>query len=200
MMNSDALQRFEWKNRVEDQPLNVVKQSGRVLVEESRTKCQLCGKSTGREEWTMRLEWGETKRYEDLQNICTECYAPLWNSLENTGPGHMLKCFKIALKGETVPFPREEFVRAVIEGARKTYGSAARLPRVKKFLKGRKDAPCEVCGTVSAPMKVCSGCRIEIYCSESCQREDWKSHKTACDAMHEFYASMKELMAATSRS
>ena len=30
------------------------------------------------------------------------------------------------------------------------------------------------------PFKSCGGCNVERYCSEACQRKDWKSHKHVC--------------------
>jgi len=41
-------------------------------------------------------------------------------------------------------------------------------------------AVCQVCGdkTVTA----CTGCRRVFYCSRTCQRKDWKSHKMDCEA------------------
>lgn len=29
--------------------------------------------------------------------------------------------------------------------------------------------------------KLCSGCRCVFYCSEKCQKEDWKKHKIMCN-------------------
>ena len=45
-----------------------------------------------------------------------------------------------------------------------------------------KKVPCSVCQKVlpCTRMKKCSKCRIANYCSVSCQRQDWPSHKTIC--------------------
>ena len=39
---------------------------------------------------------------------------------------------------------------------------------------------CEKCGKEAEKMKKCSACRLARYCSEECQREDWKKHKGSC--------------------
>lgn len=37
---------------------------------------------------------------------------------------------------------------------------------------------CGVCGGKGS--KTCSRCLKAYYCSESCQKEDWKTHKQGC--------------------
>ena len=39
---------------------------------------------------------------------------------------------------------------------------------------------CQWCNDVTNNHCVCSGCRITSYCSEACQRHDWRRHKAAC--------------------
>jgi len=39
---------------------------------------------------------------------------------------------------------------------------------------------CHTCKKSSKQMKKCSDCKVAYYCSEKCQKEDWKSHKTEC--------------------
>ncbi|KAF6752215.1 hypothetical protein DFP72DRAFT_905290 [Ephemerocybe angulata] len=34
-----------------------------------------------------------------------------------------------------------------------------------------------------AQYKRCSGCQIALYCSDACQKKDWKGHKSACKAL-----------------
>jgi len=42
-------------------------------------------------------------------------------------------------------------------------------------------AECFVRGPpVGLPLRLCSACRIACYCSQTCQREDWKRHKAVC--------------------
>ncbi|KAF8498850.1 hypothetical protein JB92DRAFT_2983271 [Gautieria morchelliformis] len=36
------------------------------------------------------------------------------------------------------------------------------------------------CGRMSTNMRLCAGCRRAHYCSPSCQKDDWKSHKVLC--------------------
>ena len=38
---------------------------------------------------------------------------------------------------------------------------------------------CAVCGGLDSP-RPCGGCGLVSYCSTSCQRKDWKEHKTRC--------------------
>ena len=39
---------------------------------------------------------------------------------------------------------------------------------------------CQLCGDEAVRMKKCSVCRLVRYCSEACQLEDWKEHKSSC--------------------
>ncbi|KAJ7899307.1 hypothetical protein B0H14DRAFT_2674359 [Mycena olivaceomarginata] len=42
---------------------------------------------------------------------------------------------------------------------------------------------CKVRGaSTDQPLRLCSGCRIERYCSTTCQKLAWKEHKTICKA------------------
>ncbi|KAF7343031.1 Zf-MYND domain containing protein [Mycena venus] len=44
---------------------------------------------------------------------------------------------------------------------------------------------CKVSGaSTDQPLRLCSGCRIERYCSITCQKLAWKEHKTICKAAH----------------
>lgn len=56
------------------------------------------------------------------------------------------------------------------------------------FLDGTKNEYCPVCAQSdcdrSAPVR-CSGCRTTAYCSETCQRQDWHSHKRVCQKFAE---------------
>lgn len=45
------------------------------------------------------------------------------------------------------------------------------------MLQGR----CEVCGQTSEDIGVCAGCTRTWYCSETCQKADWKKHKLNCE-------------------
>ena len=38
---------------------------------------------------------------------------------------------------------------------------------------------CAKCGKSHSTM-ICSACRNVVYCSQDCQREDWKRHKKDC--------------------
>jgi hypothetical protein len=39
---------------------------------------------------------------------------------------------------------------------------------------------CSVCGEEDVKTKRCSGCKNIRYCSQKCQRADWKNHKRVC--------------------
>ena len=43
--------------------------------------------------------------------------------------------------------------------------------------------PCNVCGVLAA--KYCSNCCSVYYCSEKCQKGDWKKHKLECNSLAE---------------
>ncbi|KAF6748726.1 hypothetical protein DFP72DRAFT_915969 [Ephemerocybe angulata] len=47
----------------------------------------------------------------------------------------------------------------------------------KEFKCGRREA------SGGVQLKRCSGCQIALYCSDYCQRRDWKVHKAACKAL-----------------
>ena len=39
---------------------------------------------------------------------------------------------------------------------------------------------CQFCADETHSSRVCGGCRITPYCSEACQRYDWRRHKATC--------------------
>ena len=45
------------------------------------------------------------------------------------------------------------------------------------------------CRVVSKDLKVCTRCRNISYCSQDCQRKDWKNHKAICTAPRKAEAS-----------
>ncbi|TEB27907.1 hypothetical protein FA13DRAFT_1666645 [Coprinellus micaceus] len=47
---------------------------------------------------------------------------------------------------------------------------------------GRKCAVCRGKGKGDAGLKTCSGCKKVRYCSDACQKKDWKAHKPKCKA------------------
>eukprot|EP00545_Synedropsis_sp_CCMP1620_P013722 CAMPEP_0119018488 /NCGR_PEP_ID=MMETSP1176-20130426/19525_1 /TAXON_ID=265551 /ORGANISM="Synedropsis recta cf, Strain CCMP1620" /LENGTH=333 /DNA_ID=CAMNT_0006972505 /DNA_START=23 /DNA_END=1024 /DNA_ORIENTATION=+ len=48
--------------------------------------------------------------------------------------------------------------------------------------KKKRGKSCARCGGVTTDLKKCSGCQKVSYCSQSCQRADWKTHKVFCKA------------------
>ena len=40
---------------------------------------------------------------------------------------------------------------------------------------------CENCGQQARKMRTCSGCKTVNYCGVECQKQSWRSHKSACD-------------------
>lgn len=46
---------------------------------------------------------------------------------------------------------------------------------------------CRVCQTTKPgeSVKLCKGCKMVYYCSEQCQKKDWKSHKIVCKQVQE---------------
>ena len=41
---------------------------------------------------------------------------------------------------------------------------------------------CAACGKVGGKLNACSRCMTTVYCSKSCQKADWKTHKSSCRA------------------
>jgi hypothetical protein len=39
---------------------------------------------------------------------------------------------------------------------------------------------CAVCRTKEGKLLRCAGCKNRLFCSEKCQRQDWKSHRSLC--------------------
>lgn len=42
---------------------------------------------------------------------------------------------------------------------------------------------CTRCNQPNSTMKICTGCKLTPYCSEACQKQDWKRHKRECAEM-----------------
>lgn len=42
---------------------------------------------------------------------------------------------------------------------------------------------CETCQKEQVELKQCSGCQTTYYCSQACQKSDWKRHKKSCIAI-----------------
>lgn len=42
------------------------------------------------------------------------------------------------------------------------------------------NADCEQKESLDRRFKICSGCKLERYCSEACQKHAWKTHKNLC--------------------
>ncbi|TRM67688.1 hypothetical protein BD626DRAFT_479534 [Schizophyllum amplum] len=42
-------------------------------------------------------------------------------------------------------------------------------------------AKCAACGTSSGKLLTCSRCKMTKYCSQACQKGDWKAHKKVCN-------------------
>jgi hypothetical protein len=53
---------------------------------------------------------------------------------------------------------------------------------------------CAVCGRSKSSLKLCSGCRCAYYCSVSCQKKDWSSHKQKCVVMKNTRKKLKSKM------
>ena len=50
-----------------------------------------------------------------------------------------------------------------------------------------KSHSCNNCGKVEKgrKFKQCSSCKCVRYCSQKCQKEQWKDHKTLCQSIRE---------------
>ena len=42
------------------------------------------------------------------------------------------------------------------------------------------DATCQVCNAETSTPRVCGGCYSTFYCSDACQRHDWRRHRHEC--------------------
>jgi ankyrin repeat protein len=58
------------------------------------------------------------------------------------------------------------------------------LQRINKIL-NKLNSNCELCGSSSKRLKVCSKCEKVRYCSRECQVQDYKKHKKECHAKTE---------------
>jgi hypothetical protein len=65
-----------------------------------------------------------------------------------------------------------------------------RVPAIEEVVKKgrgtRKDHQCENCGRKASserPFSTCSRCKGVKYCSQECQKVDWKGHKKSCRAV-----------------
>lgn len=56
--------------------------------------------------------------------------------------------------------------------------------RTKSMREFKKDefstTSCGKCGLIKKDMDKCGRCRTTHYCSQKCQRDDWKEHKKSC--------------------
>jgi hypothetical protein len=50
-----------------------------------------------------------------------------------------------------------------------------------KFKTSALHKTCEICKTHNDKMYLCSKCKGVYYCSQNCQKQDWKRHKQNCD-------------------
>lgn len=69
----------------------------------------------------------------------------------------------------------ERMLISLLEGflAEKERRAAAQPP---------KKSICDVCGLFQPKLLVCSKCKSRKFCSQDCQKKDWKTHKTTCVA------------------
>jgi len=44
---------------------------------------------------------------------------------------------------------------------------------------------CGACGTENGKLRMCAACGVVRYCSPTCQKTDWKDHKTVCAQLKE---------------
>ena len=51
---------------------------------------------------------------------------------------------------------------------------------------------CETCGKTGAHLLKCANCRYTLYCDPSCQRKDWKKHKSVCAPRRTFRKTVQE--------
>ena len=53
------------------------------------------------------------------------------------------------------------------------------------FEKNASKLGCRCCGysnpQIDGKLKTCGNCKMEVYCSKSCQKRDWKYHKPMCE-------------------
>ena len=44
---------------------------------------------------------------------------------------------------------------------------------------------CVRCKKIAVGLRRCSRCAVVYYCDQTCQRKDWKTHKTVCGVGHQ---------------
>ena len=74
-------------------------------------------------------------------------------------------------------------VKILVEMMRKKVPDMARV--IQEGRGERKEGECATCGRGPAADKLfpaCAKCRKARYCSQECQKVDWKTHKKTCAA------------------
>lgn len=122
--------------------------------------CAICGKKA------ISVYLFKNKNINKIMGCCSlhntrpedlDCYICGKNSGENN-IGNIIICENI-----TISYALCSTTCAKIQGA--------------EFKKGNLQKVC-ICGDYSK--FVCSKCRTTRYCSKTCQKEDWKTHKKIC--------------------
>ena len=80
----------------------------------------------------------------------------------------------VAVAVSTRVFLRDEFILSV----RMSFIDKSKQPEAQSS----PLLSCANCGIIYLnPLRKCSRCHTVLYCSKECQKEDWKTHKPACN-------------------
>ena len=71
----------------------------------------------------------------------------------------------------------EHVLRSKVE----QYGDKDFVARIRKAMP-REENKCEKC--LKSAVKKCASCCLVFYCSQTCQKLDWKFHKVSCNNMN----------------
>lgn len=90
------------------------------------------------------------------------------------------------LSGDEIESPRQDFIEGKPAGykSKKTAGSNFSMvvcPCVKGDLyHGGDEIGCGSCHKTKGTTLICSRCKEQVYCSEKCQKKDYRRHKACC--------------------
>jgi hypothetical protein len=107
-----------------------------------------------------------------VQYCSAGCQREDWHA------GHKAVC---AREGEPAEGAAEDGPSADPEQPdEKTTGEVRASPPPAAALPAEMPSACGLCNKGEGPLRACSRCKAIMYCSQACQRADWRRHKRVC--------------------